>query len=264
MTSYVTSADGTRIAFNRVGRGAPLIVVGGILCDRLKTGVLAEALSVHCSVINYDRRGRGCSGDSASYAVTREIEDLGALIAAAGGIASVYGHSSGAGLALQAAASGLPIDRLVLHEPPYGPDDGESRRSAREMAATIRDTLAADRREEAISTFFSAVGVPTDMAEEWSRDPRMLAMAPTMVYDYEVMGEFTGGTIPERLVRAIDAPTLVLAGGSSLDFFRDTAVRIAELLADGQYVVLEGQDHDADPAVVAPVVGEFVTAGVSA
>ena len=110
MTSYVTSADGTRIAFNRLGRGAPLIVIGGILCDRLKTGALADALSVHCSVINYDRRGRGNSGDSCSYAVTRDIEDLGALIAAAGGIASVYGHSSGAGLALQAAASGLPID----------------------------------------------------------------------------------------------------------------------------------------------------------
>ena len=263
MTSYVTSADGTRIAFDRVGRGSPLIVIGGIFADRTKTAALAKALAVHCTVINYDRRGRGSSGDSGSYAVTREIEDIGALIAAAGGTASLYGHSSGAGLALNAAASGLPIDRLVLHEPPYGTDDDESRRSAREMAKTIQQTLAADRRGDAIATFFSAVGVPRDMVDEWSRDPRMLAMAPTMLYDYEVMGDFTGGTIPTRLVRAIDAPTLVLAGGASLDFFRDTAMRIAELLPDGQYAVLDGQDHDADPAVVAPVVAEFVTAGAA-
>jgi pimeloyl-ACP methyl ester carboxylesterase len=262
MTSYVTSADGTRIAFDRMGRGAPLIVVGGIFCDRMKTAPLAEALSASCMVLNYDRRGRGDSGDSPSYAVTREIEDIGALIAAAGGTASVYGHSSGAGLALNAAAAGLPIDRLVLHEPPYGADEEGSKQGAREMARTIRRLLADDRRGEAISTFFSGVGVPPDLVDEWSKDPRMLAMAPTMLHDYEVMGDFTGGTIPERLVRAIDVPTLVLAGGASLDFFRDTASRIAELLADGRYVVLDGQDHEADPAVVAPVVAEFV--GVAA
>ena len=260
MTNYVTSADGTRIAFDRQGRGAPMIVVGGILCDRAKTRALAEAFSRHCLAINYDRRGRGQSGDSPAYAVTREIEDIGALIAAAGGMASVYGHSSGAGLALNAAVAGLPIDRLVLHEPPYGPDDDESKRGARQMAAAMRELIASDRRAEAIAMFFSAVGVPQETAAEWSEDPRMLSMAPTMLYDYYVMGDFDGGTIPERLIRAIDMPTLVLAGGASLDFFRDTASRISELLPDGRYVVLDGQDHEADPDVVAPVVAEFIAA----
>ena len=264
MTRYVISADGTRIAFERLGRGAPLIVVGGIFCDRRKMGALAEALAAHCTVINYDRRGRGGSADSGSYAVTREIEDIGALIAAAGGRASVYGHSSGAGLALNAAAMGLPIDRLVLHEPPYGPDEEESKQSAREMAKCIRDLLTNDRRGEAIATFFSAVGVPPELVEDWSNDPRMLAMAPTMLHDYEIMGDFTGGTIPERLVRAVDVPTLVLAGGASLDFFRDTALRISELLPDGRYIVLDGQDHEADPGVVAPVVAEFVASAAEA
>ena len=258
MTSFVTSADGTRIAFDRLGRGAPLIVVGGIFCDRAKTRTLAEALARHCLVINYDRRGRGLSGDPGMYAVTREIEDLGALIAAAGGTASVYGHSSGAGLALNAASAGLPIDRLVLHEPPYGPDDEESKRGSREMARAIRDLIAKNRRSDAISLFFSAVGVPSDTVEVWSRAPHMLEMAPTMLHDYEVMGDFEGGTIPTRMVRGIDVPTLVLAGGASLDFFRDTAARIAALLPDGRYVVLDGQDHEADPDVVAPVVAEFI------
>jgi len=121
MTSYVTSADGTQIAFDRFGQGSPVVVVSGIFCDRQTTQELAEQLAQQFSVINYDRRGRGDSGDTAPYAVEREVEDLGALIAEAGGTASVYGHSSGAGLALNAAASGLPITRLVLHEPPYAP-----------------------------------------------------------------------------------------------------------------------------------------------
>ena len=260
MTSYVTSADGTRIAFDRPGHGSPLIVVGGIFSDREKMRDLADAFSKWCTVINYDRRGRGQSGDGSAYAVAREIEDLGALIATTGGSASVYGHSSGAGLALNAAAAGLPIDRLVLHEPPYGPNDNDSKQGAMEMAHAIRTMIAQDRRSEAITTFFSALGVPPDVVSEWGGDPRMLAMAPTMLYDYEVMGDYEGGTIPEHLVRRVSSPTLVLAGGASLEFFRDTASRIAELLPDARYIVLEGQDHDADPAVVAPVVAEFVTA----
>ena len=115
MTSYVTSADGTRIAFDRLGEGPPVVIVSGLFCVRQTTQALAEELAQVFSVINYDRRGRGDSSDTPPYAVEREIEDLGALIEAAGGSAFVYGHSSGAGLALNAAAAGLPITRLVLH-----------------------------------------------------------------------------------------------------------------------------------------------------
>ena len=137
MTSYVTSIDGTQIAFDRIGHGPPVVVVSGIFCDRQRTQSLAEQLAGQLSVINYDRRGRGESGDTAPYAVEREVEDLRALITEAGGAASVYGHSSGAGLALHAAAGGLPITRLVLHEPPYRPDDEESTRSACSLAESV-------------------------------------------------------------------------------------------------------------------------------
>jgi pimeloyl-ACP methyl ester carboxylesterase len=261
MTSHVRSTDGTRIAFDRLGRGEPVIVVGGILCDRRRTRPLAEALATRLTVINYDRRGRGESGDTAPYAVQREIEDLGALIAAAGGVASVYGHSSGAGLALLAAAGGLPIARLVLHEPPFSADDEESTAAARALAGSTLATLAADRRADAIAQFLTAAGLPPEMVAEMTSDPVLLALAPTMAYDFEVMGDTRGGTIPEDLVRAIDIPTLVIAGGASPEFFRDIAARIARLLPNGRLEVLDGQDHGAPADVVAPVVAEFLLAG---
>ena len=138
MTHFATSADGTRIAFDRLGRGTPVVIVSGIFCDRTRTQELAERLAHHFTVINFDRRGRGESGDTPPYGVAREVEDLAAVIAHAGGAAAVYGHSSGAGVALRAAASGLPITRLVLHEPSYSGDDEESKRSARELAETVR------------------------------------------------------------------------------------------------------------------------------
>jgi pimeloyl-ACP methyl ester carboxylesterase len=260
VVTHVTSADGTRIAFDRLGHGPAVVVVSGMFCDRQTTEGLAEQLARHFTVINYDRRGRGDSGDTEPYAVDREIEDLGALIAEAGGTASVYGHSSGAGLALNAAAGGLPITRLVLHEPPYGPDDEESKREARELAENVTAAIAQDRRADAIKLFFTASGMPPEMAEGASSDPKMLAIAPTMPYDFEVMGDVSrGGTIPEELVRVIGIPTLVIAGGASPDFFRDTATRIADLLPNGKHTVLQDQDHGAPADVVAPVVAEFLT-----
>jgi pimeloyl-ACP methyl ester carboxylesterase len=259
MQRYATSADETRIAFDRLGEGPPLIIVSGILCDRRKTRALAARLSHTFSVIHYDRRGRGDSGDSPHYAVQREVDDLAALIVEAGGTAAIYGHSSGAGLALNAAASGLPITRLVLHEPPYGPDDDESRRGSRELGTAIKNLLAADRRAEAIDLFMTSAGVPAEMVQEMIADPLNVAMAPTMMYDIEVMGEISnGGSIPEGLVRSVTTPTLAIAGSASPEFFRATVDRLVELLPNGTLAVLEGHDHGAPPDVVAAAVLPFV------
>jgi pimeloyl-ACP methyl ester carboxylesterase len=260
MTSFVSSMDGTRIAFDRLGSGSPLVVVGGMFNSRQTTRELAERLAQRFTVINYDRRGRSESGDTAPYAVEREVEDLDALVTEVGGAASVYGHSSGAGLALNAAAGRVPITRLVLHEPPYSTDDEESQRDAVTLAETVRAAIEEDRRADAITTFLRASGMPQEMAEGMAHDPHMLAVAPTMPYDLQVMGDAHGGTIPEDLVRAVDIPTLVIAGGASPDFFRDVATRIAELLPNGTLTVLEGQDHGAPAEVVAPVVTRFLTA----
>src|SRR5215207_10589528 len=167
----IKSKDGTAIAFERLGNGQPVIVVGGATCDRAMTRPLAEQLAQHFTVINYDRRGRGDSGDTAPYAVEHEIEDLGALIAEAGGTASVYGHSSGAGLVLHAAAHGLPIAKLVLHEPPYVPDGDDERRISREYAENLKTILAEGRRGDAVELFMTTVGMPQEMVGQMRYDP---------------------------------------------------------------------------------------------
>jgi pimeloyl-ACP methyl ester carboxylesterase len=263
MTSYVTSADGTRIAYDRLGDGPPVVIISGIFCTRQTTQQLTEALAERFSVVNYDRRGRGESGDTPPYAVAREVEDLAALIVEAGGSASVYGHSSGAGLALHAAAGGLPITRLVVHEPPYGPDDEASTRDARELAENVRVALAEGRRADAIGLFFESMGLPAEIADGMTADPGMQAVASTMIHDFEIMGDFSGGAIPEDLVRAVTVPSLVIAGGSSPDFFRDTATRLAGLLPNAELTVLDGHDHGAPAEVVAPVVADFLGSEVA-
>src|ERR687892_2358714 len=143
----VQSKDGTSIAFDRSGEGQAIVMVGGGSVDRMANAPLAALLTEYFTVFNYDRRGRGDSGDTAPYAVEREIEDIGALVAEAGGVASVYGHSSGAGLVLHAAAHGLPIAKIVLHDPPYAPDgDEEARRNSQEIGEKFKTLLAEDRR----------------------------------------------------------------------------------------------------------------------
>jgi pimeloyl-ACP methyl ester carboxylesterase len=260
----VTSSDGTTIAFDRLGDGPPVIVVGGAMCDRALTGPTAEELAKRFTVINHDRRGRGDSGDTLPYAVEREIEDLDALIAEAGGTASVYAHSSGAGLALRAAARGLPMARLVLHEPPYVPEDEERKRVSREYASNLEDILSEGRRGDAVELFFTTVGMPREMVEGMRQTPRwaeLEAMAPTLAYDSGIMGDgSTGGTVPTELVGRVTAETLVLVGGASPAWIIDTARQIADALPNGRCSVLEGQEHVVAPETLAPVLTEFFEA----
>ena len=260
----VTSADGTPIAFERLGDGQPVIVVGGATCDRVKTRPTAEELAKHFTVFNYDRRGRGDSGDTTPYAVEREIEDLGALIAEAGGTASVYGHSSGAGLALHAAAHGLPITKLVLHEPPYVPDGEEERRISREYAEKLKTILAEDRRGDAVELFMTTVGMPQEMVDQMRHDPAWVgleAIAPTLAYDSEVMGDIIrGGTIPTDQASSVTIPTLVLSGGASPAWMIDVGRQIAETMPNGRHRVLEGQEHVVVPEVLVSVLAEFFAA----
>jgi pimeloyl-ACP methyl ester carboxylesterase len=261
----VTSGDGTSIAFERFGEGSPVILVGGATTDRAMIRPLAEELAKDFTVINYDRRGRGDSGDTPPYAVEREVEDVGALIAEAGGQASVYGHSSGAVLALHAAAHGLPVARLVMHEPPFAPDRDEERRTSREYGERLRTILAEGRRGDAAALFMTTVGMPEEMVEEMRGEPwwtRMEAVAPTLLYDSEVMGDISReGTIPTELLGAVGAPTLVLCGGASPGWMIDVGRQVAEGLPDGRIDVLEGQEHVVPPEMLAPVLAKFFTTG---
>jgi pimeloyl-ACP methyl ester carboxylesterase len=255
------SRDGTPIAFERLGDGEALILVGGALQGRATYHSLAEELSRHLTVVNYDRRGRGDSGDTAPYAVEREIEDLRALIAAAGGTASVYGHSSGAGLVLHAAARGLPLDKIVLHEPPFGSGSEEERRAEQEEAEQISALLAQNRRVDAVTLYFASMGLPTEVVQHLAQDPAMLANAPTIRYDpYEVMSEHSrGGVTPAEQASRVTLPALVLAGGASPEWMIDASRQIADALPNGRLRVLEGHDHVVPPDVLAPVLAEFIT-----
>jgi pimeloyl-ACP methyl ester carboxylesterase len=258
----VTSSDGTTIAFDRLGDGPPVIVVCGAMCDRALMHPTAEELAKHFTVFNYDRRGRSGSADTAPYAVEREIEDIGALVVEAGGEASVYGHSSGAGLVLHAAAHGLPIAKLALHDPPYVLDgDQVARRSSREYGEKLKAMLSEDRRGDAVELFMKLVGMPLEMIEEMRHTPRwseLEALAPTLAYDSEVMGDIgRGGTIPVDMSSRVTIPALVLSGGADYPWMTDVGRRLADAMPNGRHRVLEGQEHSVPPEVLVPVLAEF-------
>ena len=252
----VISEDGTTIAFDRLGDGPPVTLVCGASTDRRANAPLAELLAEHFSVFNYDRRGRHDSGDTPPYAVEREVEDLDAVIDAAGGSAFVYGTSSGGALALEAAASGLAITKLAMWEPPFGLDEGS--RPPADTARTYAELVAAGRRGAAVEYFMAeVVGLPPEFVAQARHAPwwqAQEALAHTLAYDATVMGDYS---LPVERAASVVAPTLVMAGGASFPFMRETARALAEVLPDGQQRTLEGQEHNVDPAVLAPVLAQF-------
>lgn len=249
----VTSKDGTRIAYDRTGQGPALILVVGAFNERATGEPLARSLEPHFTVFNYDRRGRGESGDTAPYAIEREIEDLDALIAQAGGTACVFGYSSGAILALRAAAHGLAIPKLALYEPP--PTGGR----AGELAPQLTELIEAGRRGDAVELFQTdAVGIPAATVAQLRNAPFRPALekiAHTLVYDSMVVK-----SLPTALIASVQVPTLVIAGEQTHEVMRQAAQTLADALPDGHIRILEGQGHDIAPEVVAPLLEEFFLA----
>jgi pimeloyl-ACP methyl ester carboxylesterase len=257
-----TSADGTTLAFDRLGSGPTVIVLPGATCTRGVTAPLAEALSEHLTVLNVDRRGRGHSDDADGappHDPAREIEDVAALVAAAGGEAAVYGHSSGAGVALRAAAADLGITRLVMHDAPYNlPGDEQT---AVEWDVRLHTLLAAGRNSDAIAAFLALVGMPTEMidgmrsAPHW---PAMQAVAPSLAHDSAAMGDRDGGLVPHDLLARVDVPALVMVGGADHGFMIDVARTLVDGLPDARLAHLLGAGHDAGPDIVAPALLRFL------
>lgn len=251
----VTSTDGTVIAFDQLGSGPPLILVAGASCDRAVDAAIAAALAERFTVLNYDRRGRGDSTDTTPYAVDREIEDLEVLLSAAGGTATVVGLSSGAALAAHAAASGLSVDLLVMWEPPFRLD-AEGQRQTKEYNARLATLLADGDPGGALELFMRMVGVPEPaiagmrQSPYWAKGERL---APTLAYDAAVMGNGA----PPSLLRGVQAPTLVLAGGASPEWMRESARAAAEAIPGARFEVLEGQTHDVAADVLAAAIGEL-------
>jgi pimeloyl-ACP methyl ester carboxylesterase len=261
----VTSRDGTTIAFDQSGQGPALILVGGALSDRSAAVPLAELLALHYTVIGYDRRGRGDSGDMPPYAVAREVEDIRALIAAAGGSAFLFGHSSGAALALEATCR-LPgvIEKLALYEPPFIVNDSRPPLPD-DFVAQLNRLLAAGRRGDMVELFMlRGVGVPAEFIAPMRQQPSwpgMEAMAHTLTYDLTILEDSQAGhPLPAELVvraASITVPTLVMAGVASPAWLHHAAKATVQAIPGAQLRLLEGQTHGAAPDVLAPALEEF-------
>ncbi len=258
----VTSKDGTQIAYDKHGSGPALILVDGALCYRSfgPMSHLAELLASHFTVYNYDRRGRGESGDTKPYSLAREIEDIEALIDKAGGSAFLFGTSSGGALALEAALQlGAKAKKLAMYEPPYNSDPA-ARQAWKEYRKQLSEYLAADQRGDAAALFMKLVDTPADQVEGMRHAPvwpMFEAVAPTLAYDAAALGD--DRSVPVQKAVKVSTPALVM-NGTALPFMRDTAMALAKAIPHAQQRTLEGQTHDVNLDVLAPVLVDFYTA----
>ncbi len=254
----VISKDGTPIAYEKSGSGFPVILVDGALCSRSFGPMpkLAPLMAEHFTVYMYDRRGRNESGDTQPYAVEREIEDIDALIQAAGGLAYVFGISSGAALALAASAKGLNITKLALYEPPFevpGATDG----APKDMLIQLKTMVAEDRPGDAVKYFMKVVGVPSfgifmmTLLPIWKK---LKAVAHTLPYDITILDGFA---LPEDRAKAIKVQTLVAAGTKTSEPLKKSVKRLSELIPGNQYKMLEGQTHNVSEKAIAPLLITF-------
>jgi pimeloyl-ACP methyl ester carboxylesterase len=253
MKQRATSADGTSLAYDRTGSGPALILVGGGLDDGAENAPLGPALADGFTVFNYARRGRAESGDTLPYALEREIEDLAALIAVAGGSAHLFGASSGGALALEAAAAGLAVDRVAVYEVPYFADGAERWRA---YVEALRAALDAGRRDEALELFMRVAGSSEESvakARASSLWPGLEAIAHTLAYDAACLRD---GRPPAHLAQ-ITRPVLVITGGMGGEFFAQAADALVALLPRAERLALEGASHMVEAPALAPPLARF-------
>ncbi len=259
--SKVISKDGTEIAYEKMGKGPAVILVDGALIYRAFGPMpeLAKLLAPDFTVTIYDRRGRGESNNPNPYALAREVEDLEALIDEAGGSAFVFGTSSGAYLALEAAlALGNKVRKLAMYEPPYNASEG-ALPAWKEYWQQLASLLSAGRRGDAVALFMNFVGTPAEQVAGMRQSPMwpmFEAVAPTLAYDAIATG-------PDRLppverASRLAIPVLVM-NGTTMPFMLDTANALAVAIPHAQHRTLEGQPHNVDLKVLAPVLVEFFT-----
>jgi pimeloyl-ACP methyl ester carboxylesterase len=258
----VRSKDGTPIAFDRSGQGPAVIIVDGALCYRASgpSGPLAALLADRFTVFTYDRRGRGDSGDSTPYSVDREIEDLDALIGEAGGHVFVYGISSGAALALEAANRGLAISKLALYESPCIVDDTHAPLPP-DFLSRLQGLVAADRRSDAVKMFLKLVGVPAigllmmPLMPAW---PKLKAVAHTLPYDITIVQDNQRGKpFPKERWSGAVMPALAMDGSKSPPWMRNGMKALASVLPNAVFRTLDGQDHMVKAPAIAPALTEF-------
>jgi pimeloyl-ACP methyl ester carboxylesterase len=254
---HTESADGTTIAYETDGAGPPLLLIGGALNDRNSAAPLVPLLADRYTVVRFDRRGRGDSGDTQPYAPERELEDIEAVIAEVGGPVFVYGHSSGAALALHTARRGAPISKLALYEPPFIVEDS-------------RPLLPADHLErarslppgEALEYFMTvAVGMPQAMVDGMRSTPmwaQLEGIAHTLIYDHTIMYPNQHGVpLPREWGAEVTVPALVLDGGRSPAWMRNAVQALADVLPTARRRTVDDCDHAVPPETIAPILDDF-------
>lgn len=259
----VNSKDGTTIAYSKAGSGEPIILVDGAFGHRKfgPNGDLAEQLTPHFTVYTYDRRGRGESGDTAPYSIAREVEDIAALIEACGGSAHIFGISSGAALALEAARQNLKINKLAIYEAPFIVDDTR-KALPHNYVARMDDLVAADKRGEAIKLFMSkGVGVPgifVFMMQFMPAWKDMKSVAHTLIQDTALTAKYQQGQpLSREDWRNVTVHTQVICGGKSPDWMKNGMMMLANTLPDASHYTLDGQTHIVDAKALAPVLIDY-------
>jgi pimeloyl-ACP methyl ester carboxylesterase len=265
----VQSKDGTKIAFDRTGRGPALVLVDGALCYR-KFGpmqTIAKLLAPHFTVFTFDRRGRGESTDGAAYSVEREVEDIAALIEEAGGSAYVFGTSSGAALTLEAAARLKGIRKAALYEAPFFFDEAYPPRPD-DYLGKMTALIAADRRSEALALFMKTVGTPAifinvmRVTPVWSKLKRV---AHTLPYDLTIVSDTRRGkALSAERWASVTMPVLTAVGGKSPAWWQKAMKELADVLPNAQHVTLPGQTHMVKASVLAPILIEFFAKSMAA
>ncbi|WP_018686389.1 alpha/beta fold hydrolase [Actinokineospora enzanensis] len=246
----VHSSDGTKIAYEAVGSGSPVVLVGGAFNNRSSTAGLGALLAdAGLTAVSYDRRGRGDSTDTPPYAVERELEDLAAVLGDVGATA-VYGMSSGGILALLAVQHGLPVTRVAVYEPPYNSDKSED--FADEQDARVR----AGNRDEAVEVFLASTGMSSEAIAGMRQGPAwgyLVSLAHTLSYDARIVARASVKDLPQ-----VGTEALVVDGDASPPFLRAAAKAVAAALPNATAVSLAEQTHNVDIAVLAPVLAEFL------
>lgn len=256
--NHVTSKDGTTIGFDRLGEGPPVILISGGSVDRTSNAGLAANLAPDLTAMNYDRRGRGDSGDTLPYAIEREVEDIDAVVTAAGGSAYLYGSSSGAALGLIAAEALGPgrVTKLAMWEPPYFVDP--SKGPPADHIEQYDIMIAEGRPGDAAEYFMSkVVGMPADFVAFARTQPwwaNQVKIAHTLAYDARIMDDYA---LPLDRAKRVTVPTIVLAGGASFPFLPETAKALVASLPNGTLRILEGQSHDVSADALGPALKAF-------
>ncbi|HUR25568.1 MAG TPA: alpha/beta hydrolase [Candidatus Thermoplasmatota archaeon] len=253
MTEFVTSKDGTRIGYDRLGQGPPLVIVNGALSVRtfVFARKMAEGLATRFTVFNFDRRGRGDSTDDPQYSVAKEVDDVAAMCKAARGKPFVVGFSSGAALALEAAAAGVPMAGLYAYEPPYTRADPNDKTEA-DFRERLEQYRANGQRDEAVSYFMRTVGVPgfgiaiMKLLPMWKV---MRSVAHTLPYDAAVMDRFT---VPTQRFAAIKVPTIVAFGAKTSPALKLGAQAAADAVPQAQRRVVPRSNHGVKPKAMVP------------